>query len=737
MFKIEGKNILSKKASNYSLNNFLKEGRQIAINNDYVAMTMRKSGQICLLNSYDPDIKYKSIQKEEKYNIVDLEFSPFEKNILSLSYDNKQFISLIQFEPSKNITKSDDLYHKSNITLKNFNPNKKNILCSCTNDGIGYIWDINIKKKIFEFETGCAPPRGVIWDPYGVHVGICSQRELKIFDKNEKIFENIISDEDILINSFDWIDEFNIVTIGWEKKEQKIKMYDLRNNKSNYEELIITNKKDKNNINPFVNQEMKLIYTVRKEENISSNPSMIVYYLNQNKKLEKIYEHSTPIPGACTVLLKNKSSENKHNEINRFARYSSKENKIYYVSFTNKSLNFYTDIKNDLTINTINKIIEKDDNDKNINKIEEKKENEINMINNNKKEKQEEPNKNVIENKIEKNKNNQNENIEQLKTDLENQKKLINEILSQNDILIKNNKQLEQDNINNQNMINKLKEQVQLEQNLQKKLNKNLDEIKLEKIEKEKLYINIKEKIEEIDKEIYKKDLIIQNKISEIKNLKEDVNNLLSNKIENENELNKYKQLLEEKDKEINQIKNNNNIDINNLNINSFRISNYEYYNQMPNKDISFICLNSQYLEGYIKLTTEKYSFELFLKNDGNKQWYNNTILKNDTSSDFNIQDIPLDPLKPNEEKNFKINLNNIKNYQAGRYKIIFVFESAGMIFGNKLIYELTIYDYNMINKFRQKYKLEEKVYPDEKVYRILKKNYFNFDNAFNFKDIE
>ena len=103
--------------------------------------------------------------------------------------------------------------------------------------------------------------------------------------------------------------------------------------------------------------------------------------------------------------------------VNSF-RSTSEENKIYYVSFTNKSLNFYTDIKNDLTINTINKIIEKDDNDKNINKIEEKKENEINMINNNKKEKQEEPNKNAIENKIEKNKNNQNENIEQLKTDL-------------------------------------------------------------------------------------------------------------------------------------------------------------------------------------------------------------------------------------------------------------------------------------------------------------------------------
>ena len=246
MYKIEGKNILSKKSINYSLNNFLKEGRQIAINKDYLAMAMRKSGQIGLLNSYDPDIKYKTIQKNEKYNITDLEFSPFEKNILSLSYDNKQFISIIQFEPSNNITKSDDLNHKNNVTLKNFNPNKKNIICSCTIDGIGYIWDINTKKTIFEFETERSLPKGINWNPRGDYVGICSQnRKLNIFDKNEKIFENIISDEDILINNFDWIDDINLVTIGWEKNEQKIKLYDFRNNKNHYEELIIIIKKIK------------------------------------------------------------------------------------------------------------------------------------------------------------------------------------------------------------------------------------------------------------------------------------------------------------------------------------------------------------------------------------------------------------------------------------------------------------------------------------------------------------
>ena len=132
-----------------------------------------------------------------------------------------------------------------------------------------------------------------------------------IFDKNEKIFENIISDRNILIKNFDWLDEQNIVTVGWEKNEQKIKLWDLRNNSNCFEELIITNKNDNNDINLFINQEIKLIYTVRKEENIKSNPSMIVYNLNENKKFEKIYGHETDYLGFCTVLLKNNLTEKK------------------------------------------------------------------------------------------------------------------------------------------------------------------------------------------------------------------------------------------------------------------------------------------------------------------------------------------------------------------------------------------------------------------------------------------
>ena len=62
--------------------------------------------------------------------------------------------------------KSNDLYHKDNVSLKNFNPQKLNLLGSCTEYGYGYIWDINEIKTISEFNTE-KYPKGVMWSPNG------------------------------------------------------------------------------------------------------------------------------------------------------------------------------------------------------------------------------------------------------------------------------------------------------------------------------------------------------------------------------------------------------------------------------------------------------------------------------------------------------------------------------------------------------------------------------------------
>lgn len=61
-----------------------------------------------------------------------------------------------------------------------------------------------------------------------------------------------------------------------------------------------------------------------------------------------------------------------------------------------------------------------------------------------------------------------------------------------------------------------------------------------------------KEKLEELEKEIYKKDLFIRNNFLEMNDLRNQIDNLNLDKIEIEKELNNYKQLLEEKNHRIN-----------------------------------------------------------------------------------------------------------------------------------------------------------------------------------------
>ena len=137
-----------------------------------------------------------------------------------------------------------------------------------------------------------------------------------------------------------------------------------------------------------------------------------------------------------------------------------------------------------------------------------------------------------------------------------------------------------------------------------------------------------KEKLEELEKEIYKKDLFIRNNLLEMNDLKNQIDNLNLDKIEIEKELNNYKQLLEEKNKEIAQLRNNNIhpeninniiININNINITqlnpnpNFEILNSDYY--VSHKDYSYqIDMPKEYLEGFVKLGTKEFNFIFWIK---------------------------------------------------------------------------------------------------------------------------
>ena len=160
------------------------------------------------------------------------------------------------------------------------------------------------------------------------------------------------------------------------------------------------------------------------------------------------------------------------------------------------------------------------------NKIKKSKEDKNNIEIENNQEIEIIPEKSIVENSINK--------IENLNSEIDEQRKI--------------NENLEKDNKKKQNIIEQLKEQIQ-------KLNNDLKE-KEKEIEfinnKDLLNEKEKEKLEELEKEIYKKDLFIRNKLLEMNDLRNQIDNLNLDKIEIEKELNNYKQLLEEKNHRIN-----------------------------------------------------------------------------------------------------------------------------------------------------------------------------------------
>ena len=777
----------SKIISNYRLNSLSKEGHQISLNKSYLSMALRKSGEIGLINFLNPSKKYKTIQIN-KYNIIDLEFSPHNNNILSVSYQNKTIISIILFDTIKNETTSKDLNHKGKVVIKNFNPIFENLLCSCTVDGMGYIWDYNKEIILWEFNTE-KEAKGILWSPNGNLVGICYKNKmLEIFDKNnkKKILElNINSDKELNVNNFAWINDNIIITIGWENNKHIIKLWDIYNNNNLINELLIqdNNINDTNDIIPFVNQEKKLIYLVKKVENICSKPSIVVYYLNENNQLEKKCEYNSLYPSFCTVLLNDKTYQKNENEIDTFAQYSSKDNKIYYVYFF-----FHNNSSDEKLMNTneenIVLINEKEKDKEKIKEIMEEKENEKQKLkSNNIKKKVEHKNKF-------KNLEKQSENFSIIQKDIKEKLNLLKlDLERRKQLLIKDNEELKKENEKNKEIIEIIKNKLKIEENANSKLNNSIKEkekeLNAQSINYEKKLSNLEEIInqndklkEDLDKEIYKKDLFIFNRLSELKELNLEISKLSSDKEEREkilseikNELEKNKielnnkdKLLEEKYKEIDNLsknnekitkelellkqikKDNNNINNQPNNRNCVVIinnkialcnldNNFEVFNpDYNNKDIVYSYKSDtpeKYLEGLVKCGQKEVTFQIILVNDGQIKWADNSKLIQDESSDFEINNINLEPQNINENNTYTININNVERYPPGSYEAVLLFQSGRKTFGKKMKYKLIIYDAKFISEFRKEYNLNKKDYSDEELYYKLKDNYFNFKNTF------
>ena len=314
----------------------LTDGRLIAVNDKYLAVASIASGSIKLVDSNNPI----NMSKAEGFivensNILDMEFSPFDNNILCHSNENNNvIISKITEENENNMNISSSIYkgHVKKVNFVNFNPIASNIMCSSTSYGELHIWDSNQFNTLTKYNFS-NNPNNVFWSPNGDLIGInFKNRFLNVLDPRSKkiVYQNQISE--LFTNSkFTWLDNNSIACIGWNKSTDKLlRIIDIRKNNGQkynsafYSSILID--KYTSQTTPFADPELKLIYTVAKEE------SYIKIFDYSSGTLKKYGDFKGTELNSFSIMFNRHLLNKQKSEIDRFARFT-KKNNIFYISF--------------------------------------------------------------------------------------------------------------------------------------------------------------------------------------------------------------------------------------------------------------------------------------------------------------------------------------------------------------------------------------------------------------------
>ena len=273
---VEKKNYFSDCFLNFSKT----DGRIMAVNDKYLALAYLGKGNIKLLDSSKPInlVNNFSTYHLEDSNILDMEFSPFDSDLLCFCNENSRvFLSKINYRASNDYELNSSAYkgHERKVNFINFNPIASNIMVSATSFGDIHIWESEEFKTYMQLKLAYNP-NTILWSPNGDLLGITTKNKiLTIFDPRNKnsVFQGQISP---LVTKFAWLDNNTVATVGINNDDKNVlSLLDIRKNNENQYNNIHSNIFSMIKINPytsvtvpFVNPELKLIYCVGKEEKI-------------------------------------------------------------------------------------------------------------------------------------------------------------------------------------------------------------------------------------------------------------------------------------------------------------------------------------------------------------------------------------------------------------------------------------------------------------------------------------
>jgi len=327
------------KYTNCSVTTVSTEGRYIAVNGNFLAMSWSNMGEVVVVDSTTPfSIKPDQPRlKGHRANVLDLEFSPFSSDLLACSYDDNAVLlwKIPEGGLKEHMTQEVQLYqkHSKKVPFVTFNPVASDVVCSAAFLGEIHVWNA-IKGETFCELKADDTPTLVSWSPNGTLIGATTKNKfINIFDPraNKMILKHQIN-EAFQSAKFAWLDNETFATTSWNKAGAKLlKLWDIRKVKddlsSEGEVTSVQIDTSKTVSTPFVDRDSKLLYSVGKGE-----ASIHIYDYSSGAFIKGI-NFSSVEPSISSVMFDRKCLDYNTLEVDRFARFVNSQ-KVYYVSFT-------------------------------------------------------------------------------------------------------------------------------------------------------------------------------------------------------------------------------------------------------------------------------------------------------------------------------------------------------------------------------------------------------------------
>ena len=315
------------------------EGRYIAVNGNFLAMSWSNQGEIVVVDSSSfcsckPD---QPRIKGRRANVLDLEFSPHSSDLLAAAFDDCM-VALYKIPEgglTQHLTQEVQIYqkHMKKVPFVTFNPVASNVLCSGAFLGEIHVWNALTGESYVELKAD-ETPTCIQWSPNGALIGATTKKKtINIFDpRANKLVMNHVINETFQASKFAWLDNEQFVTLGWNKTKAKMmRLFDIRKVKDDLtaEQEVTSIKIDSSTTvtTPFVDRESKLVYAIAKGE------AMVRTFDYSTGSFVKGIDFSKGEPSISTVMFERKCLDYNKLEVDRFARYVN-SHKVFYVSYT-------------------------------------------------------------------------------------------------------------------------------------------------------------------------------------------------------------------------------------------------------------------------------------------------------------------------------------------------------------------------------------------------------------------